>query len=163
MSKTTIYRKRYYPEELIKLKDDIILYQTPKLIITKWNTLKPRKDISHGISAYYIENGFKISKIFNSQSQLVYWYCDIIETAYEENNNSYIFTDLLIDILVYPDNQIRVLDLDEIGDILTKGLITTAQVSKALHIANDLLTEIYNNNFSQYQQCINEIENFRIK
>lgn len=38
-----IYRKRMIPDECILLKDDIILEKTDDIIVTKWNTLKPRR------------------------------------------------------------------------------------------------------------------------
>lgn len=81
--------------------------------MTKWNILKPRKDIDHGISVYYMKEGFKISKVFDAADRLVYWYCDIIETEYRPNENTYIFHDLLIDVLIYPDKHVEVVDLDE--------------------------------------------------
>ena len=59
-----LYRKRYIPNESILLKDDNILFADDKLIITSWKTLKPRKDISYGYSAYFIDKGFKVSKMF---------------------------------------------------------------------------------------------------
>ena len=37
-----IYRKRLIPNECIPLKNDIILHADDLLLITKWNTLKPR-------------------------------------------------------------------------------------------------------------------------
>ena len=43
-----LYRKRLIPEECIELKDDILLYRDNELIITKWNTLHPKKTLHHG-------------------------------------------------------------------------------------------------------------------
>ena len=57
-----LYRKRYFPDELIYLKDDLVLHTETNLIITKWNTLIPRADIAYGISAYLIDKNIKISK-----------------------------------------------------------------------------------------------------
>ena len=50
MDYPVLYRKRLIPEECIPLKDDIILYMDDEVIVTKWNTLKPRKDFHHGYS-----------------------------------------------------------------------------------------------------------------
>ena len=52
-TKINLYRKRIIPEEMILLKDDVILHQDASTIITKWNSLKPRKDFSNGISIFY--------------------------------------------------------------------------------------------------------------
>lgn len=160
MTKTTpkLYRKRLIPDEMIHLKDDVILHQDASLIITRWDSLKPRKDFSNGISAYFMDEGFKISKIFDKHHKLVYWYCDIIETSFEMADNTYVFTDLLADVVVYPDGTLRVLDLDEVGDALESHLISKEVAVKALRLCNQLLELIYNGNFKKYQNIVNKYE-----
>lgn len=149
-----LYRKRFFPEELIYLKDDIILHATENLIITKWNTLKPRPDIACGISAYVIDKNIKISKILNAEKELVHWYCDIITTDRHESS-TYIFTDLLIDIIVEPDGTVHVVDMDELGDYIKNGTIEPNTACLALHAADSLLRAISNGEFRQYQNLLN--------
>ena len=155
-SQWKLYRKRYLPDEIVHLKDDIILYHDEFRIVTSWNTLKPRKDIKRGISAYFMEEGLKISKVFNEKDDVVYWYCDIIRT--EKKDTSLIFHDLLADIIVYPDGSLRVVDLDELGQLLQENKIDKAFVSDALLKTNFLLTQIYNGNFKKYQSFINQFD-----
>ena len=157
-TKINLYRKRIIPEEMILLKDDVILHQDASTIITQWNSLKPRKDFSNGISAYFMDEGFKVSKIFDKHHKLVYWYCDIIETEYNSEQHTYIFTDLLADVVIYPDGELRVLDLDEIGDALEQKLISKDLSVKALRLCNQLLEKIYAGNFKKYQNIINKYE-----
>lgn len=157
-TKPILYRKRLIPDEIIHLKDDVILHQDASVIITKWNSLKPRKDISHGISAYFIEEGFKVSKVFDKHHKLVYWYCDIIETAYDALKNSYTFLDLLADVLIYPDGSVHVVDLDEIADAMEDRKISGDTACKALRLCNNLLNIIYSGQFKKYQNIINKIE-----
>lgn len=152
--KPQLYRKRYYPEETIYLKDDKILSLTENIIITSWNTLKPRKDFSHGYSAYFLNEGFKVSKILDSNNQLVYWYCDIIRTQYNAVENSYIFEDLLADVLVYENGTVKVVDLDEISDLIDQDKITKETVSLALRTLDKLLNLIYTNQFYKLQEII---------
>lgn len=64
MEHLKIYRRRMIPDECILLKDDIILEQTKDLIVTKWNTLKPRRDFHHGYSCYFLSYGYKVSKLY---------------------------------------------------------------------------------------------------
>ncbi|MBQ3784282.1 MAG: DUF402 domain-containing protein [Lachnospiraceae bacterium] len=154
-----LYRKRLIPDEMIPLVDDTILHCDSSVIITKWNSLKPRKDISCGISGYFIEEGFKISKVFDKHHKLVYWYCDIIETEVQSHKNAYVFLDLLADVLVYPDGQIHVVDLDEVADALETKLITKERGCKALKLTNNLLNIIYSGKFKKYQNIINKYEN----
>ncbi len=151
-----LYRKRYLPDEIIYLKDDVILFQDEHQIITSWDTLKPRKDIKRGISAYFMDEGIKISKIFNAKNELVYWYCDIIRT--EKNGDSLIFHDLLVDVIVYPDGSVKVADLDELGLLLKKEEIDASFVFDALSLANKLLNIIYDGSFSAYQEIINRFD-----
>ncbi|MBR1742730.1 MAG: DUF402 domain-containing protein, partial [Lachnospiraceae bacterium] len=96
-----LFRKRFLPSEVVELKDDKILARTDSLIITKWDVLKPRDDISYGFSAYFTDLGIKVSKVYDQSNHLVYWYCDIVDLEISEG--SYIFTELLVDVLVYPD------------------------------------------------------------
>ena len=50
MDKPLLYRKRYIPLEVKSLNDDEILFADDEIIVTKWNTFKPKKDFSNGIS-----------------------------------------------------------------------------------------------------------------
>lgn len=63
---TDLFRRRLIPDECIHLKDDQIIHSTPDELITKWNTLHPKAEFSHGISLYCIDNGWKISN-FSTQ------------------------------------------------------------------------------------------------
>lgn len=158
METIRLYRRRYVPDEITELKDDKILMAKDDVIVTNWNVLKPRKDIDHGISIYYIEKGFKISKIYDSDNQLVYWYCDIIDTDYDVATNSYTFHDLLIDVLIYPDNRVEVVDLDEFAEFTEKQLLSADLLGKALHRTNDLLQYIYHGKFDVLIQPILEFD-----
>lgn len=55
MADPILYRKRLIPEECVLLKDDTVLYRDNQIIVTGWNSLKPRKDLHHGYSCYYLE------------------------------------------------------------------------------------------------------------
>lgn len=113
-SKTPVlYRKRLIPEECVKLKDDEILELNEERIITKWNTLKPKKDLHHGFSCYFLDKGYKVSKFYKEDGSLLYWYCDIVTYDYDEEKNELIVTDLLADVIVNPDGFVKVVDIDE--------------------------------------------------
>ena len=147
MSRPRLFRRRFIPDENIELKDDMILALEPNLIITSWNVLKPRRDISRGVSAYFIDKGIKVSKVFDNAGQMVYWYCDIIETHYDEKENTYTFNDLLIDVVVYPDGQVEVLDMDEFADAMEQGILSVGTIAHAMRATDDLLHTIYAGEF----------------
>ena len=150
-------RRRFIPDENIELKDDMILALEPNLIITSWNVLKPRRDISRGVSAYFIDKGIKVSKVFDNAGQMVYWYCDIIETHYDEKENIYTFNDLLIDVIVYPDGQVEVLDMDEFADAMEQGILSVGTIAHAMRATDDLLHTIYAGEFEKYTHYIDDM------
>ena len=157
MSRPRLFRRRFIPDENIELKDDMILALEPNLIITSWNVLKPRRDISRGVSAYFIDKGIKVSKVFDNAGQMVYWYCDIIETHYDENENIYTFNDLLIDVIVYPDGQVEVLDMDEFADAMEQGILSVGTIAHAMRATDDLLHTIYAGEFEKYTHYIDDM------
>lgn len=147
-----LYRKRFIPEELKLLKDDTILYADNDLIITSWTTLKPRSDFASGISAYYRKEGFKISQHYGADGTFTRWYCDIITES--KSGNDLIFSDLLIDVVIFPDGTVRVVDLDEAADALEQGLITADMLAQALRSTNNLLNYIHQGRFSELTDCL---------
>lgn len=157
MSRPRLFRRRFIPDENTELKDDMILALEPNLIITSWNVLKPRRDISRGVSAYFIDKGIKVSKVFDNAGQMVYWYCDIIETHYDEKENTYTFNDLLIDVIVYPDGQVEVLDMDEFADAMEQGILSVGTIAHAMRATDDLLHTIYAGEFEKYTHYIDDM------
>jgi predicted RNA-binding protein associated with RNAse of E/G family len=158
MALPTLYRRRFIPSELIELKDDIILVYDKNLIITKWITLHPRKDIARGVSAFYLDKGFKVSKIYDKDGNVVYWYCDIIQTKKDDEKNTVIIEDLLIDVILYNDGSMQIMDLDELADALEQNLITQTEATNALRILNNLLKIISDKHFHLLQEPVNQAE-----
>lgn len=156
MDDLKIYRRRMIPDECILLKDDIILEKTPDRIITKWNTLKPRRDFHHGYSCYYLNLGYKVSKFYREDDSLLYWYCDIVDYTYDEAQNSLIVTDLLADVVIYPDGYVKVLDIEELSVALKKELCEPEAVIQALSRLGKLLDLIYEDKFDTLSSHIDK-------
>ncbi len=151
-----LYRKRLIPEECIPLDDDIILKMDEDIIITKWNTLHPKKNLHHGFSCYFLKEGYKVSKFLKEDGTLMYWYCDIIKTDYDRDTNTYVFTDLLADVIMFPDGFVRVVDIDEIALTLREGKLPKDDVITLLENLDKLLKIIYSHDFEKYKHMINE-------
>lgn len=147
MEDLKLYRKRIIPDECILLKDDEIIEITESKIITKWSTLKPRRDFHHGCSCYFLKLGYKISKFYHEDNTLLYWYCDIVDYTYNDTEHSLIVTDLLADVVIYPDGYIKVLDIDELAIALEKNLCEPTLVIQALQKLDKLLNIIYEDKF----------------
>ena len=153
-----LYRKRLIPEECILLKDDVILYRDDRIIVTSWHSLKPRKDLHRGYSCYYLDKGIKVSKFYRPDNTLLYWYCDIVDYDYSPDTDTYVVTDLLADVIVYPDGFVKVVDLDELVTALESGLLSEGLLKKSLLRIDALLKIIYGNNFSALQEPIDSRE-----
>lgn len=142
-----MFRKRYVPEEIVDISSDYILERNENIIVTKWKPINPREDIGGGISYIFLKRGYKISKIFDAKGKFIYWYCDIIETEYNEAKDEYVFTDLLVDLKVYADGKYEVLDFSELTDIYKENKITKEQLLSAIKGINTLIEMVQNNSF----------------
>lgn len=158
MTQPALYRKRIIPEELILLKDDKILRYDSDILVTKWNTLKPKKELDHGLSCYYLKEGYKVSKFYREDSSLLYYYCDIIYPEYKASENSLIVTDLLADVIIYPDGFVKVVDLDEMVPALDSGGLSIPLLKRALTSCNALLAQIYAEKLDELLAPINALE-----
>ena len=158
MDTPTLYRKRLIPKECILLKDDHLFYQDSDILMTSWTALKPKPALHHGISCYYLKEGFKISRFYNHQNEFMYWYCDIISHEYDKNTNSYIFTDLIADVIIYPDGQIQVIDLDELAFALENELLPQESICGALLKLDHLLRLTYQGNLDIYLNAFRQRE-----
>lgn len=156
MNSLQIYRKRLIPCECILLKDDIILEANDETIITKWKTLNPKSAFSHGCSCYFLKEGVKVSKFYREDHSLLYWYCDIVDYEYHSDQSTLTVTDLLADVIVYPDGRVKVMDLDELAEALERGLITTERMSFCLRSLHNLLSLIDRDKFDRLQAHLNK-------
>ena len=152
-----LYRRRFIPDEFTNLTDDKILKFEDNLLITSWKTLNPRTDFASGVSAYFIDKGWKVSKFLDCSGNIKYWYCDIIDCIINEEENSFTYEDLLFDVVVYPNGNIKVLDCDEAADAREQNLITEEQLLKGLRSMNELLTTIYRGRFDRLQAVIENV------
>ncbi|MBO4420926.1 MAG: DUF402 domain-containing protein [Lachnospiraceae bacterium] len=150
-----LFRRRFIPDEITPLSDDKVLKLEENLIITSWKTLNPRTDFASGMSAYFIDKGWKVSKFLDCEGNIKYWYCDIIDCIVDEASNSFTYEDLLFDVVVYPNGNVKVLDCDEAAEAREKGFITEEQLLRGLRSMNELLTTIYHGRFDRLQAVLN--------
>lgn len=149
-----LYRRRIIPDECVMLKDDVILSCDEERIITSWNALHPKKDLHHGMSCYFLQEGFKVSKFCLEDDSLLYWYCDIVDFNYHPGDNSLIVTDLLADVIIYPDGFVKVVDLEELVTALESHSITLDTLKSSLMRLDKLLNLIYSNQFDTLKAYI---------
>ena len=158
MTNPTLYRRRIIPDECILLKDDVILECNVDRIVTSWNAIRPKKDLHHGYSCYFLKEGFKVSKFFYEDGRLLYWYCDIVNYDYIASDNKLIVTDLLADVIIYPDGFVKVVDLDELVTALESRSISLDTLKSSLNKLNKLLNLIYDKKFDILTKEIEKFE-----
>lgn len=154
MTNLSLYRRRIIPDECILLKDDIILSCDEEHIVTSWQTLRPKKDLHHGSSCYFLKEGFKVSKFCKQSGELLFWYCDIVTFDYHPGDNSLIVTDLLADVIIYPDGFVKVVDLDELVAALNSRAISLDTLKHSLLNLDKLLQIIYSGGFDRLKAYI---------
>lgn len=157
MNISKLYRRRLIPSELILLKDDVIVRQDEEVVITTWNTLNPKTEFSHGCSCYFLKDGLKVSKMYRSDNTLLRWYIDIVEFSIDDSGEALTTTDLLADVIIYPDGRMKVVDLDELADALEKNLITKEQMVSCLRSLNHLLSLVYRDKFDRLQSRLDSL------
>lgn len=158
MKEFSLYRKRIIPNECILLKDDEIVFFENERLVTRWNTIRPKKDIHHGISCFFLADGFKVSKFYGHDGLLLYWYIDIISYAWDESTSSLYVTDLLADVIIYPDGFVKVVDVDELAEALEKGYISPDVLCEALRKLNQILAAIYSGEFNNMKDFVESFE-----
>ncbi len=154
MTNPVLYRRRIIPEECILLKDDKILSCDEDHIVTTWQALHPKKDLHHGSSCYFLKKGIKVSKFCRSDDSLLYWYCDIVDFDYQPGDNALIVTDLLADVIIYPDGFVKVVDLDELVTALESRSINLDTLKSSILRLDRLLQIIYSGNFDQLKAFV---------
>ncbi|MCI6331599.1 MAG: DUF402 domain-containing protein, partial [Lachnospiraceae bacterium] len=77
----------------------------------------------------------------------------------DTNTNSYTFTDLLADVIIYPDGKLRIVDLDEIAVALERKLLSERELEVALRTLDSLLNMIYEGDFDYLKSKVEQFEN----
>lgn len=151
MHNLTILRKRYIPLEEVDISLDRVLIYDARLLVTKWLPIRPREDFAWGVSYVNFEEPYKISRFYDHKDGFLYWYCDIIQTerwvdAATEKQFCRL-TDLLVDVVMYPDGRIEVRDEEELDEALAAGLITSEQKDLALQAKETLVQRMQDGTF----------------
>ena len=157
MNISKLYRRRLIPSEVTLLKDDVIVLPDDEVIITTWNTLNPKTEFSRGCSCYFLKDGLKVSKMYRSDNTLLRWYIDIVEISIDNTKEALTATDLLADVVIYPDGRMKLVDLDELAEALEKNLITKEQMVNCLRSLNHLLTLVYRDKFDRLQSHLDSL------
>ena len=142
-----MFRKRFIPNETIDISKDEVLERNDERIVTRWLPIHPRDDVYCGMSFVYYKEGYKISKFYDKEGKLLYYYCDIIDYDYDEKDDAYTFIDLLVDVKFYPTGKVEYLDFDELQRAYDEKMIDGKMLLKAISTLNKVAEKIYNGSF----------------
>lgn len=83
-----------------------------------------------------------VTTMFDDTGQVIQWYIDICREHGVDEGGVPWFDDLYLDLVLYPDGRVVVLDEDELDAALTAGAITQEEHALAWREARHLLKEI---------------------
>lgn len=63
----TLIRKRLIPLETLRLERDVVVHRSDRLLVTRWTTIKPKKELHHGSSCFLLKEGWKVSRFIDHQ------------------------------------------------------------------------------------------------
>ena len=89
---------------------------------------------------------FTILELLDAQEQTLGYYCDICSPLHREGEG-FTLTDLFLDVWVWPDGRLRVLDREEFEHAATSGVISESQVGLANDTVARLEAELANGQF----------------
>lgn len=135
----TFIRKRLIPDEEVDISSDELISCNGRVLVTRWFPIKPRRDIGWGVSHTDIEKGYKISAVHDGEGNFGYWYVDVISTQYFPGEKKYVFTDLLVDVRIYPGKEPEILDMDELEDAKKRGIVSVDDYNTALFVVDSVL------------------------
>lgn len=107
------------------------------------------------------DDHYAIATMINKRDEIELWYIDMIADYGFDSDDIPYFTDLYLDLVVYPDGAVKVDDMDELIEALEKKIITPHLYELALetseNLQNGILTDIPRlKNLSM--SCVNELE-----
>jgi uncharacterized protein len=96
-----------------------------------------------------------ITAMINKTDEIELWYIDMIADMGIDNDGIVFFHDLYLDLVVYPNGEIVVDDMDELEDALKSGEINTKQFDLAISSSNNLQSGILTN-INEFMQFTNK-------
>ncbi len=91
------------------------------------------------------DNYYCITAMMNEKNDILVWYIDMIAAQGIDTDGVPYFDDLYLDLIVLPDGEIKVDDMDELEEALRQGDITQEQFKLAIDTAEDLKKGLLSN------------------
>ena len=115
----------------------------------KWISILPQNDF------------YCITAMMNENNDILLWYIDMIAEQGIDADSIPYFDDLFLDLVVYPTGIIKVDDMDELEEALSREEITEDQFNLAINTSNKLKNGLLSNidNLTDFTMKCKEIVN----
>ena len=115
----------------------------------KWLSILPQNDF------------YCITAMMNENNDILLWYIDMIAEQGIDADSIPYFDDLFLDLVVYPTGIIKVDDMDELEEALSREEITEDQFNLAINTSNKLKNGLLSNidNLTDFTMKCKEIVN----
>ncbi|PIQ25588.1 hypothetical protein COW36_21330 [bacterium (Candidatus Blackallbacteria) CG17_big_fil_post_rev_8_21_14_2_50_48_46] len=136
-SQLPIRKQKLHPVREVNLSGDTWLHQDEHLCVSYWHLPRTESDqVAHTLTLTIFDEAIQIHSKHNAAGERLYWYCDLLEVKRDEGG--WHLTDLLLDVVVFPDGSTRMLDLGELAEALEEGGIHPQQAAQALRLAETI-------------------------
>ena len=113
------------------------------------------------ISFMPIEDFWCLQAFYDADGNLIEWYIDInLENTVDSDGNPY-YTDLYLDVVVYPDGEVKIIDEDELIEAFQAGIIDEKQMKHAYDVCDDVIKN-YTNKEALTKKCNEIFKNFNM-
>lgn len=141
------FKRKFFPPITFDISNDELHYHNDDIMVTSWIPENSDMGVAKAVSVFFLKEGFQISKKFDKKGNFLYWYCDIIAIEQNTQENSITFVDLIADVVVLPNGQVELIDLDEFADAIEKNIIEREYIAQAVRSMHNLLEYIYKQDF----------------
>lgn len=90
------------------------------------------------LTYYFVRKGYTISKVFGRSGEFLYYYCDVMQ-MHQVGRLRYVMVDLLLDLIIDPDDHYHLIDVDEFADSIERGQLKRKQQVYALRTLDQMI------------------------
>ena len=145
---------RYYRNRIKNLIDKNFLRKIKWVLVLGKSGIQYVKLLNFEYNKLNKNQQYKERLLRLSNIAAFYHNCDIVDFNYHPGDNSLIVTDLLADVIIYPDGFVKVVDLDELVAALESRSISLDTLKSSLMRLDKLLNLIYSNQFDTLKAYI---------
>lgn len=142
-----LLKHKLVPPSSEDISGDEVLYFDLDFLVTRWKPAKSNMNIGAAVSLLCVKSGVQISKKYNREGKFVYYYCDMVKTHWDPETETFEVTDLIADLIVFPDSELRLIDLEEFQEAYQSKVIDTEEFEFTKKCLLDITDKVICGNF----------------